>query len=326
MLRPTDGAAPASFAFPPAGPADFRFSVAVEGRQVATAVQQRSLADPGVTSTTLRSRDHGFDGVYARPTDTSVRRPAVLLLGGSEGGNSQTRNAQLLAAHGVPALALAYFNAPGRPDEFPDLPKTLKDVPLEYFRGALEWLAAQPGVDPDHVRVDGGSRGSEAALLAGIHFPDLVHGVAAVVPTNAARPALLATGSQGRGDPDHSAWTYRGREVPWSAQADAADRPSALFAVEKIDGPVLLVCGGADQIWPSCPASRQLEARLTAARFPFPHQLLAYDDGGHFVSRPANDPYVPDPGGLPVYGSTDQSNPLASADAWPKTVAFLQSR
>ena len=88
----------------------------------------------------------------------------------------------------------------------------------------------------------------------------------------------------------------------------------------------LLVCGGADQIWPSCPASLQLEAHLTAARFPFPHRLLAYDDGGHFVSSPANDPYVPDPGGLPVYGSTDQSNPLASADAWPKTVAFLQSR
>ena len=55
MLRPTDGAAPASFTFPAAGPADFRFSVAVQGQQVATAVQRRSLADANVRSTTLRT-------------------------------------------------------------------------------------------------------------------------------------------------------------------------------------------------------------------------------------------------------------------------------
>ncbi len=327
MLRPTDGAAPATFAFPSAGAADFRFSVAAGGRQVASTVQQRSLAEPGVTTTTFRTSDHGFDGVFARPTDTTNRKPAVLLLGGSEGGNSQILDAQLLAAHGVPALALAYFNPPSRPTEFPDLPEDLKDIPLEYFRTALEWLAAQPGVDPRHVRVDGGSRGSEAALLSAITFPNLVDGVAALVPTNAARSALVAVDGRSRADPDHSPWTFRGHEIPWTDQAgvDASDRPGALFAVEKIHGPVLLLCGGQDQLWASCPFSQQIDSRLTRASFRFPHQLLSYPDGGHFVSLAANVPYVPDPNGLPVYGSTEQANPLASADAWPKTVAFLQS-
>lgn len=326
MLRPTDSAVTGSFRFPATGGAELRFSVTVDGKVVAGTTQQRALADPAVTTTTYVKSDHGFDGVYARPADTSTKRPAVLLLGGSEGGNSQVVSAQLLAAHGIPALAVAYFNAPSRPTEFPDLPKDLKDVPLEYFRTALAWLAAQPGVDPQQVRVDGASRGSEAALLSAIHFPDLVHGVAAVVPSNAARPALVAVDGQVRGDPDHSAWTYRGAEVPWTTQTGAApfDRPAAVFAVEKIRGPVLLVCAGQDQVWFSCPYSEQMESRFADNGFRYPHQLLSYPDAGHFVSLPANVPYVGGPSGVVVSGSTEQSNPLASADAWPKTVAFLQ--
>ena len=325
MLRPTDDAAPASFAFPAKDGSAFRYSVTVRGDQVATAVQQRFLADPNITARTFRVADHGFDGVFAHPTDTSTRRPAVVLIGGSEGGNSEILNARLLAAHGIPALALAYFNAPSRPTEFPDLPKNLRDIPLEYFRTALEWLTAQPGVDPDHVRVDGASRGSEAALLSGIEFPDLVHGVAAIVPTNAPRSALVSDHGTSRADPDHSPWTYRGQQVPWTTEAgvEPTDQPAASFAVEKINGPILLVCGAQDQLWTSCPFSHQMNSRLDHANFRFPHQLLSYPDGGHFVSLPANIPYVPDPNGLPVYGSTDQANPLASADAWPKTIDFL---
>ena len=327
MLHPADTKLPASFTFPPTGPADFRFSVSVSAAVVATAVQQRALADPAVTITTLHSSDHGFDGVYAHPTDASTARPAVLLLGGSEGGNSEVLDARLLASHGVPALALAYFNAPGQPNEYPDLPKNLKDIPLEYFRTALEWLAAQPGVNPDRVRVDGASRGSEAALLSGIEFPDLVHGVAAIVPTNAARPALVFDHGRGQADPSHSAWTYRGQEIPWTNQGNVVpiDHPAAEFPVEKINGPVLLLCGGDDLVWSSCPFSQQIDKRLADAEFRFPHQLLSYPDAGHFVSIPANVSYVPDPDGAPVYGSTAQTNPLAAVDAWPKTVAFLQS-
>ena len=327
MLRPTDVRGPASFTFPSTGSADFRYSVTVGGKVVAAAVQQRALAETDVTVTTLHSSEHGFDGVFVHPASTATRRPAVLLLGGSEGGDSQVLGARLLAAHGVPALALAYFNAPDQPKQYPDLPKNLKDIPLEYFRTALTWLAAQPGVDPDRVRVDGASRGSEAALLSAIEFPDLVHGVAAIVPTNAARPALVFDTGRPQADPDHSAWTYQGREIPWTNQAAVvpSDEPSAAFAVEKINGPVELLCGAQDLVWASCPFSQQIDTRLTGAHFRFPHQLLSYPDAGHFVSIPANLPFLPDPSGEPVYGSTAQSNPLAASDAWPKTVAFLQS-
>ena len=73
--------------------------------------------------------------------------------------------ARMLAAHGYPALAVAYFGVPG-------LPQNLSAILLEYFERALGWLAAQPGVDPARLVVLGGSRGSEAAELLAVHDPD----------------------------------------------------------------------------------------------------------------------------------------------------------
>ena len=87
----------------------------------------------------------------------------MLVFSGSAGGLTATMAAALLAAHGYPSLALAYFKAPG-------LPQTLSSIPLEYFTSALEELRAQPGVDRNHVLVAGESRGGEAALLVGAHF------------------------------------------------------------------------------------------------------------------------------------------------------------
>lgn len=96
------------------------------------------------------------------------------MLGGSEGGLPCDSEPSLLASHGFPTLALAYFGVPG-------LPSHLRLIPLEYFRRAFEWLGRQPGVDPAKLVVLGISRGGEAALLLGSTYPDLVHGVAEYV-------------------------------------------------------------------------------------------------------------------------------------------------
>jgi hypothetical protein len=89
------------------------------------------------------------------------RHSAVVLIGGSEGGLGGYLTGRVLAGHGYPVLALAYFKAKG-------LPSTLNHVPLEYFGTALRWLGKQPGVDAAHLIVDGTSRGGEAALLIGL--------------------------------------------------------------------------------------------------------------------------------------------------------------
>src|SRR3954469_17280509 len=70
------------------------------------------------------------------------RAPGLLILGGSEGGHGAAYHfAKVFAARGFASLGLAYFGDPG-------VPATLENVPLEYFTQAIDWLAAQPGVDP----------------------------------------------------------------------------------------------------------------------------------------------------------------------------------
>ncbi len=87
------------------------------------------------------------------------RAPALLILGGSEGGHGPAFHfAAAFAKRGFASLGLAYFGDPG-------LPATLENVPLEYFAKAIDWLSAQPGVDPARIGVFGGSKGAEAALL-----------------------------------------------------------------------------------------------------------------------------------------------------------------
>ncbi|HEX3806563.1 MAG TPA: acyl-CoA thioesterase/BAAT N-terminal domain-containing protein, partial [Gaiellaceae bacterium] len=146
-------------------PQRFTLTASVAGRAVASTTFRRGLPDGRFTVEDETVPKDGFDGFYYAPAGAS-RRPAVLMFGGSEGGVGRSLLGALLAAHGVPTLDIGYFHAPG-------LPSALKNIPLEYFRGALEWLDRRPQVDPSRVSVLGVSRGSEAALLLGVHYPQL---------------------------------------------------------------------------------------------------------------------------------------------------------
>jgi len=234
-----------------------------------------------------------FERPSARP------RPAVVLFGGSEGNlYGVEQQAALLAAHGFPTLALAYFGARG-------LPQTLTRVPLEYFARALRWLGSQPGVDPHRLYVDGVSRGSEAALLLGVHYPQLVHGVVAMSTSDFVLCSYPAC--------DGPAWTFGGRPIEFQdSQADA----NAPIPVERIRGRVLLVCGGADAFWHSCPMAQAIVER----RRPQPTTLLEYPDAGHGVGDPV--PNVPRHLAAEE-GRTRLANDRARADAWPKLLRFL---
>ncbi|MEW6059164.1 MAG: acyl-CoA thioesterase/BAAT N-terminal domain-containing protein [Actinomycetota bacterium] len=252
----------------------------------------------------LRTRRHGIYGVYFAPGSTGSLQPAVLVFGGSEGGLGGWLPAALLASHGCPALAIAYFDAPGLRDE-------LSRVPLEYFARALQWLSRQPGVDPTKLVVMGVSRGGEAALLVGANFPELVDGVVALVPSN-----VTVCGFPDRRSP---AWTLGGVAVPcvrhfgpgWHGNPDAA------IAVERIAAPILLVCGGRDQRWPSCPMSEAIQARLRAHDYPFPHVLLRYPRAGHGVGFPV--PYLVGPS----FEYFSRASREARARLWPEILEFL---
>jgi hypothetical protein len=174
MARPP-GSATDWFLYPEAG-YDVTLQASVGGRVVATAtVRRQGPVAVGVVKKQLRPSSGGIYANLYLPKHTAVRRPAVLVLGGSDGGLTTSFAAALLAAHGYPSLALAYFKAPG-------LPEDLNNIPLEYFTKALRVLRAQPGLDHRHVLVAGVSRGSEAALLLGASFPRLVKGSSPAFP------------------------------------------------------------------------------------------------------------------------------------------------
>jgi dienelactone hydrolase len=305
-------------------PKSFTFTAESGDRQPASVTVQRSPSKPGVTQSRITLDQAGFVGQLWQPTTGTTKKPAVLVIGGSEGGLSSPLVGSLLASHGHPTLNIAYFNAPG-------LPPTLSSIPLEYFAHALTWLGQQPNVDPRRIYVTGASRGSEAALLLGVHFPDRISGVIASVPGNAAVCSPTCDGP---------AWTLNGQPLPYTRQFNnptPTDDPTAVIPVEKIRGPILLVCGGSDHVWNSCANAAAIKSRLAANKAKRSPMLLSYPDAGHGVGILV--PYEPGEGAalnapqvnpttghtLSLAGATPKANALALATAWPRVLNFLRS-
>ena len=93
---------------PTSGPSTFQVSVHADGVDHAATFTRTFVPHPLATSTLTLQRDHVY-GTYVAPTATSTKQPAVLLLGGSNGGVASLPLAQAFAARGVPTLAIAYF-------------------------------------------------------------------------------------------------------------------------------------------------------------------------------------------------------------------------
>jgi Acyl-CoA thioester hydrolase/BAAT N-terminal region len=141
LMAPPPGSAPDWFLYPEAG-YDVTLQATVGGRVVAEASVRRQVPSAvGVVERRLRPTKDGIYGNLYLPRNTAGKHPAVLVFGGSGGGLTTSSAAALLAAHGYPSLALAYFKAPG-------LPQSLHNLPLEYFTSALKLLRAQPGWIP----------------------------------------------------------------------------------------------------------------------------------------------------------------------------------
>ena len=271
------------------------------------------------TYTTVRETvDHGgFVGTFYAPVGAR-QQGAVLAIGGEEGGSGSSWLGERLAAHGIPTLVVGYFRAPGLPDR-------LKDIPLEYFRTALAWLDRRPEVDVQRVSLLGVSYGSEAALLLAAHYPTLVHGVAALVPSSVVTCGTIGAGRGGFrshaciGSP----WTLGGKPLPYAAvpnKSQPAEDPQAVIPVERIPAPVFLACGGRDQIWNSCRSAHAIVARRNAHGGELT-QLYVYPAGGHFVGTPS---LVFQPGSLAsdFFVPADERG---REDLWPRLLAFLHA-
>jgi uncharacterized protein len=281
---------------------------------------------PGPTGERIVER-----GVFANwfPAKGAEDGPAVLLFGGSEGGIGEnvTRSAVDLQSKGFSVLTPSYFGAPGQRGN-------LELVPLETFDRALVWLRAQPEVDPDRVAVFGHSKGAEASLLVGVRDHRL-RAVIASAPSSYVWPGIDWNSLWA-----DASWTSDGKPLdalpygPFRFQTLTGDvgrlyeeglqkrdeHPDAAIPVERIEGRVLLVCGERDELWPSCPMSRQLDARASGAGHPSV-RILAYEQAGH---RVFGLPEPPQSQSLRRWGGDPAANNAARKDAWPQIVRFLR--
>jgi dienelactone hydrolase len=302
----------------------------------------RALVGPGVNSKPLA--EDGLLGVWFLPPGDGPH-PAVIVLGGSEGGLPVRSAAPLLASHGYATLALAYFGLPG-------LPRGLVNIPLEYFGKAIAHVRATVAPRNDFVAVHGGSRGGELALLIA-SLSAYISAVVAVAPSGVVSGAF---GPSEFGDSrTRGAWTLAGKPLPdmwqnnrcdnsWFADPvqspingtprvlnamrdlDAMER--ATIPVERIKGPVLLVSGRDDQLWPSFELAEIARRRLEEHNHPWPFEHVSYPDAGHAIAPP----YGPTTAATSVHpvnrrtyalGGTPKGQIEANVAYWRRTLDFL---
>ncbi|MFC5181712.1 acyl-CoA thioesterase/BAAT N-terminal domain-containing protein [Actinomadura harenae] len=276
--------------------------VTSHGKRLAQRTLTRQWLASGVTQKTFIPAADKLSGHLYLPPAGTPRHPGVLLIGGSEGGDSGLEEAGLLASHGYPTLSVAYFAGPG-------LPKYLENIPIEYFARAARLLASQPGVDPAHLIVQGYSRGSEAALLVAQLYPGIVHGVIDYSPS----------ANAGAGFPDNtgSAWTNGGHQIALGP-----------IPVDHISGPVLAIAGSEDKLWVSEVSVRQIMSELDAAHDRFPHRALVYPGAGHGVGTYPNVAdgtklRHPVTGALTDMGGSRPTNAVAKRQSWDQVLGFL---
>ena len=321
-------------------PTTITLTAVIDEEIVATAKVERLHIAQGVQE--IPVREEGLIGTLYQPAGPGPH-PGLLVFSGSD-GLIRDRGAALLASHGYAALALVYFGSEG-------VPRTLASIPLEYFEKGIQWLQKQSTVVSDKIGVVGTSRGGELVLLLGTTFPQ----IKAVVSS---APSSLVYGSV---NPRLSAWTYRGKPIPaMTGKASVADIADVLWSlvrrkpfvnrvtfekglinkqrmelaaipVEKIQGPVLLISGEDDKLWPSSIFADMVVDRLAKHNFPYPYKHLKYKGAGHFVGIPYAFPNMPpmiEP--LPVgplflaFGGNPRDSAFADADSWINTLAFLE--
>jgi len=274
--------------------------------------------------------------------------PVVLVLHGSEGaeGALYKENARALAEEDYAALALPYFGAEG-------LPLGLEEIPLEYFGEGLRWLQGQPEVDAERIGVVGRSKGGELALLLGATYPETIKAVVGYVPSGVAWQSIPSGPDSLREGP-RSSWTLGAEPVAFvpfkptpsvmaamegffsgeptsltilheSALEDEAVVERAEIAVERINGPLLLISGTDDLLWPSTRLSEIAMERLRRHEHPFPYEHLRYEGAGHLIGAPStNEAWFARKSGPFVLGGSTETNRAASVDSWPRVLDTLR--
>jgi dienelactone hydrolase len=265
----------------------------------------------------------------------------VLALGGSDGGIPEYF-LRLLVPEGFACLALAFVNTP-------DTQHALVEVPLERIERGLHWIRSHPKVSTHDGRIGviGASKGGELCLLLAATFPDLVGAVVAYTPSSVVWAGIDF--SQPRGSM-RSSWCHAGQPLSFVSYPDgiapsSSDRgisalpiydgglenagavEQASIPIERATGPILLLSGGDDRMWPAERMCAMVVKRARRAGREALVRHLNFPEAGHVLF-----PYEPPSPSGPMppvrfdLGGSAASATNAHAAAWPEVVRHLRRR
>lgn len=278
-------------------------------------------------------------GTIARPRDDHPR-PGVLMLHGSDSSRLD-HAASLLASEGYVVLALRWFGAEDRPAH-------LVDIELNDIDAAINYLLASEWVIGHQVAVIGLSRGAELALEVAANNSRVGPVIAlsqssvrqAGIGQNYSftKPAWLRDGEaldwvrgSGGGFAAMVAWLtsaalrrpMRQKRSFLKALKDTAQVELASIAVEDCCGPLTLIYGDDDGLWPSGEYTNRIRDRLIRHGWSGSLRVERMPGAGHFVGFPYALPTMPSmcslepSAGFAIdFGGTPLANARAAHDSW----------
>jgi dienelactone hydrolase len=321
-----------------------------------------SIADKEIASANVEFIAHSallktekldkFPGAIFSTIPRDAKRPAIIVLGGSEGGNSSVNDAALrFASRGFAAMSLPYYSPKQWPDmkqEVPGLPANFVNIEINRLNEARNYLRTRADVDGERIAIYGVSKGAEFVLLAATNFA-WVKSAVAVVPSDVVwegwgegvAPGTTASFALNSKPFAFTPYKDFGEEfMGFQTGADVrirrpqdkgrAANPAAAAAaripVEKYKGALLVIGGQEDQIWNSAMMAHNIAERRAAVVTPTKLDTvsLIYTDAGHYLSGNGYAPTTQYDAGPNKSGGTPEGNAKAQADAWEKTIQFLQ--
>ena len=289
-----------------------------------------------------------FPGAVFAALPGKVKRPVIIVLGGSEGGSSAAREeSPRLASRGFAVLGLPYYSPQSWPSgkrEIAELPEAFADIAVDRLNAAFDWLKTRDDVDTSRIAIYGGSKGAEFALIAATNF-SWITSVVASVPSD----VVWEGWGPGTMPGQRSSFSLNGKPLAFVPYKDfmeefmgfqtgvdvrirrpqdkgrAANPAAAVKAripVEKFKGPLMVIGGHDDQVWASGMMAQIIAEKR--AEFGLETVALIYTDAGHFLSGNGWGQTTQYNAGPSKSGGTPEGNAHAQADSYPKMIAFLK--
>ena len=282
--------------------------------------------------------ESGFKGHYFSKKNLS-NQTTILIIGGGIWGEFW---GQEFAKRNYVALSIPYYGLEGLPD-------LMEEIPLEYFKNAIEWVKRQSEVDDKKIIVMGASRNAELALVIASHFPNDISGVIAYSPSSVSWSNTVMPFNSENIKPS---WTYNNKPVPYISMPKLIGKQASVLEtltywnkgldldknlnkasiqVEKINGPILLFSGLSDEVWPAAQMSNFIEKRARNNSFKFKVDNIKYENAGHLISGNPNYPPKIRQGNMIIdgkqyqfnFGGTEEGDVKAQKDAFKRVFKYL---